>query len=468
MHEKELSELTFDKNECQNITDHLKDTSTVSKDYRFFQEIRQYILNLVGCLREKYPEVKALESSCQQLWRRKARMLVQRRLLDRQDEYAQFSGALIPPKTTTRGAEYVARTREREARRTRRAASRQITRKRDSEEHHDGMSTDDEDSRSYEALYDSEMTRVRQAQRGLFADVEADFGEVSAILRRFRVWRGEHANSYYDAFISLCVPQVLIPFVRYSLISWNPLQLESSENWENFEWYREAAAFAVENLDAGGVDERDRQEEVKIIATIVEKSIFKRVELLVTDVWDPMSTRQTRLLESQLEMLTDGYPFMNADAVAAQQLVRKLCKRVQTSIGTDVYIPFVGDGATEPAARFFERQCWSAIKLFRNIMLLSSVLSFSALRELAFEGLLDRYLLLSLQMSPLDDRCLRKCASIVEAIPVAFVAHEDAAAALEPLRAYIKRFKDTMKAAKTIGGLKMEQPLEVLLTKVSR
>ncbi len=59
----------------------------------------------------------------------------------------------------------------------------------------------------------------------LFEDVVDDFHDLHQIKSRFEEWRSEHSDSYNEAYIGLCLPKLLAPFVRLGLITWNPLQV---------------------------------------------------------------------------------------------------------------------------------------------------------------------------------------------------------------------------------------------------
>ena len=59
----------------------------------------------------------------------------------------------------------------------------------------------------------------------LFEDVVEDFSEVHSIRERFEDWRSSYNDTYKEAYIGLCLPKLINPFVRLQLINWDPLEV---------------------------------------------------------------------------------------------------------------------------------------------------------------------------------------------------------------------------------------------------
>ena len=64
--------------------------------------------------------------------------------------------------------------------------------------------------------------------------------------------------------------------------------------------------------------------------------------------------------------------------------------------------------AKGPAATFSQRQFWQCYKLLSNMLLWHGIISQAALIEMSLDALLNRYLMLALQNSPLTDDTLRR------------------------------------------------------------
>lgn len=52
-----------------------------------------------------------------------------------------------------------------------------------------------------------------------------DFSEVDSVRERFEDWKQTYKDTYQDAYIGLCLPKLLNPYIRLSLINWNPLEV---------------------------------------------------------------------------------------------------------------------------------------------------------------------------------------------------------------------------------------------------
>lgn len=66
---------------------------------------------------------------------------------------------------------------------------------------------------------------ILQDHKKIFEDVHDDFCNIQNILLKFQQWREKFPDSYYEAFIGLCIPKLLNPLIRVQLINWNPLKV---------------------------------------------------------------------------------------------------------------------------------------------------------------------------------------------------------------------------------------------------
>ena len=58
---------------------------------------------------------------------------------------------------------------------------------------------------------------------------------------------------------------------------------------------------------------------------------------------------------------------------------------------------------------FFQRQFWQALKLLKNVLMFEAVVGQQVLVELSFDAILNRYIMLAMQNSPLNDEALKRC-----------------------------------------------------------
>uniref|UniRef100_H2YE17 GCF C-terminal domain-containing protein n=1 Tax=Ciona savignyi TaxID=51511 RepID=H2YE17_CIOSA len=422
-HEAEMNSVMFDTNDCTEMSKNLSDSTTLSDEYRFYQETKDYVKNLVGCLREKVPDITNMEKSANDLWKSNSDNIISRRIQDVRDESSQCTSVKSTfDKGSQQDAELTQRIREREARRTRRRAERQI-RKRDTD-HHDGFSTDDEVTSMDQAKNSAEVNRIEKESSELFEDVVEEFCDIKCVLKHFETWRAQHSNSYNDAYIALCIPKLLVPFIRHATILWNPLKSDSPL-LENSDWFKTLSSYGLHCLEDKGEDAN--MDDTKVLANIFEKVILHKVIQLVKETWDPLSRSQTLKVVDFMNNIS-GYSFMTSDN---------------------------------------QRQTWSSIKLFENAMLLHDFLSYEVLSELVFDSLLNRYILLALQTSALTKSSILKCKQILSAIPKQwFSKYPDLLCHLSTLTRFLEHFAKSVSTSSAPSEILLKKKANILLLEI--
>ena len=462
-HKNEMDQLVFETTECENMSKNLQDIKSISAEYQFYQEMRDYVRDLVGCLRENVKNINILEQNVYTLWKNQSDRFVSRRRQDIQDECIQVSSKSNSDKNPSPDSEYIQRVREREARRTRRRAARQI--EQSNAGHYDGLSTDDEDTTMDLAHHNTELEKIRTSAAAVFDDVLDDFCMLQNILQRFETWRSQHNSSYNDAYIALCIPKLLFPFIRQKLILWNPF-LFSTTHFEEEEWFQNLSVFGLKFFPEDVQEESSNVlDDTKVLSSVIEKVLAVKLNYFIQNVWDPMSTQQSVKLSLLLKELSRDYPFMTAENHQCQRLVQSLCKRLQNAVDNDIFIPLLPmNDSNSPAHAFLERQTWSSIKLFKNIMLFDSLLSYQILCEIAFDSVLNRYILLALQTSVMNVSCLYKCQKIVDSIPKQWLnQHENLHSHLSSLARFLVHFAQSIKASGLINSKTMLKQIKTML-----
>ena len=69
------------------------------------------------------------------------------------------------------------------------------------------------------------LDKVTKEKAALFEDVSSSFSSVKEILSRFELWKFGFSESYKDAYMGICIPKLLAPFVKLELLLWNPLEV---------------------------------------------------------------------------------------------------------------------------------------------------------------------------------------------------------------------------------------------------
>ncbi|RVE63892.1 hypothetical protein OJAV_G00140820 [Oryzias javanicus] len=388
-----------------------------AEQYKFLQEMRGYVGDLLECFSEKVPAVLELEAAMHQLLRQRASRLVQRRQDDIKDESAEFASlsnkAVMAPSLDPFGRDRAAyqensrqrRIAEREARRTRRRQAREQNGKR--AEHKEGLSSDDEETSTDITSFDMEKDRVAKESKKIFEDVLEDF----------------HSLDF-----------------RLQLITWNPLEVPCA-NFEYMLWFESLLFYGFEEHSTLEKDDGD----IGLLPAIVEKVILSKLSVLAEQVWDPLSSSQTARLVAFVHRLLKGYPtVLHGDNRFTQELLKMIVLRTRRTLDEDIFLPLypknVMDNKNSGAYLFYQRQFWSCVKLLGNILQWEGILSTSCLKDLALDSTLNRYILSALQTSDAGEENVHKCQKVVECLPVHWFSGlkgQQTLPQLEPLCRYL-------------------------------
>uniref|UniRef100_A0A8D2J9I4 PAX3 and PAX7 binding protein 1 n=1 Tax=Varanus komodoensis TaxID=61221 RepID=A0A8D2J9I4_VARKO len=427
----------------------------VGERYKFLQEMRGYVQDLLECFNEKVLLINELESAMHQLYKQRASRLVQRRQDDIKDESSEFSShsskALMAPNLDSFGRdrtlyqEHVKRrTAEREARRARRRLAREQAGK--MADHLEGLSSDDEETSTDTTNFNMEQDRILKESSKVFEDVLENFSSIDYIKSQFETWRSKYLSSYKDAYIGLCLPKLLNPLIRLQLLTWNPLE-DKCQDFESMLWFESLLFYGCEEYD----QEKD-DADVSLLPTIVEKVVLPKLTVLAENVWDPFSTTQTSRMVAITQKLINGYPsVVHAENKNTQTLLKALLLRMRRTLDDDVFMPLYPKSVLENKNSgpylFFQRQFWSSVKLLGNFLQWHGILSNKTLQELSIDGLLNRYILMAFQNSEYGDDSIKKAQSVISCFPKQWFIHlkgNKTISHLENLCRYLVHLADTI------------------------
>nr|XP_051698678.1 intron Large complex component GCFC2 isoform X2 [Oryctolagus cuniculus] len=415
-YEKYLQDVKSSKNTIQN----LENSSNQNQKYKFYKNMKIFVENLIDCLNEKIINIQEIESSMHALLLKQALTIMKRR----QDELKHESTHLqqLSRKAETSADENLAIDEklqrileEIESRREKRRQTRALSGKCD---HQEGTSSDDE-------LTSAEMTDFQNSQgdilkdhKRVFEDVHEDFGNIQSILLKFQQWREKFPDSYYEAFISLYIPKLLNPLIRAQLIDWNPLKLDSI-GLKQMPWFTSIQKFVDSHVENSS---KDDSSDKKILSAIINKTVIPRLKDFVQFIWDPLSTSQTTSLITHCRVIFEELSTCENEVnTSKQDLLESIVLRIKKAIEDDVFIPLYPKSAienkTSPHSKFQERQFWSGLKLFRNILLWNGLLQDDILQELGLGKLLNRYLVIALLNAVPGPEVVTKCNQIVASLP---------------------------------------------------
>ncbi|KAM9788234.1 PAX3- and PAX7-binding protein 1 [Neosynchiropus ocellatus] len=429
MNIKHLKQIQEDLAASESAIQQLEGSANDNADqYKFLQEMRGYVGDLLECFSEKVPAVLELEAAMHQLLRQRAARLVQRRQDDIKDESSEFaslsSKAVVAPSLDSFGRDRTAyqescrqrRIAEREARRTRRRQAREQNGKR--AEHREGLSSDDEETSTDITSFNMERERILKDSKKVFEDVVEDFHSLDCIKSRFEEWRRQYSECYKDAYIGLCLPKLFNPLVRLQLIAWNPLETPC-EHFEYMLWFEALLFYGFEEnrlLQRGDADNG-------LLPAIVETVILPKLTVLAEQAWDPLSSCQTSRFVAFIHRLVKGYPtVVHGDNQYTQEFLKMIVLRVRRTLDEDVFLPLYPKNALENKNSgpylFYQRQFWTCVKLLGNVLQWDGILSPSCLKDLALDSTLNRYILSALQTSDTSEDNADKCKKVVESLPV--------------------------------------------------
>nr|CAD7591097.1 unnamed protein product [Timema genevievae] len=404
--------------------------------FRFYQELRGYVTDLVECLDEKVAVIHALEQRMLALLKKRSDDLMERRrqdVRDQSEELSPLSSQYLYNRFNRSGATpSQRRNREEEESRIRRAAEREgrRTRRRRAREgkytptrHVEGMSSDDEMTELEAVAFRTQKDLIESDARLVFEDVVEEFCSVRSIVKRFESWRFTDSDAYKEAYVSLCLPKVLGPIIRLKLITWSPLQ--ESVEFERHKWYDTLLLYGLKESEN---EELLRQDpDLRLVPTIVEKVILPKLTQLVEAQWDPLSTSQSLRLVGLTNRLIQEYPTMLPTSKYLEKFLSSVIAKMKSCVENDVFIPIYPKLVMESKGGginvFFQHQFGSALKLLRNLLSWQGLVSDRVLQDVALGSVLNRYLLAALRTCEPTDAA-NKCTMIVSTFPRGWLQQE--------------------------------------------
>uniref|UniRef100_G3U9E7 PAX3 and PAX7 binding protein 1 n=1 Tax=Loxodonta africana TaxID=9785 RepID=G3U9E7_LOXAF len=422
----------------------------IGERYKFLQEMRGYVQDLLECFSEKVPLINELESAIHQLYKQRASRLVQRRQDDIKDESSEFSSHSTETDTAVERDRALyqehakRRIAEREARRTRRRQAREQTGK--MADHLEGLSSDDEETSTDITNFNLEKDRISKESSKIFEDVLESFCSIDCIKSQFEAWRSKYYRSYKDAYIGLCLPKLFNPLIRLQLLTWTPLEAKCRD-FESMLWF--------ESLLFYGCEEREQEKDdvdVALLPTIVEKVILPKLTAIAENMWDPFSTTQTSRMVGITLKLINGYSsVVNAENKSTQVYLKALLLRMRRTLDDDVFMPLYPKNVLENKNSgpylFFQRQFWSSVKLLGNFLQWYGIFSNKTLQELSIDGLLNRYILMAFQNSEYGDDSIKKAQNVINCFPKQWFVNlkgERTISQLENFCRYLVHLADTI------------------------
>uniref|UniRef100_G1PLB2 GCF C-terminal domain-containing protein n=1 Tax=Myotis lucifugus TaxID=59463 RepID=G1PLB2_MYOLU len=375
-HQREYEKYVEDVKSSKNTIQNLENSSNQALNFKFYKSMKIYVDNLIDCLNEKIINIQEIESSMHALLLKQAMTFMKRRQDELKHESTYLQQLSRKAETSTNGSlaidektqwilEEIESRRFIEKYRAQRRQARALSGNCD---HQEGTSSDDELSSADMADFQKSQGDILQDHKKIFEDVHDDFCNIQNILLKFQQWREKFPDSYYEAFIGLCIPKLLNPLIRVQLIDWNPLKFDSI-GLKQMPWFTSIEKFIDNSMeDSKKEDSSDK----KILSAVINKTIIPRLTDFVEFIWDPLSTSQTTSLIAHCRMILEEHSTCeNEVSKGKQDLLKSIVSRMKKAIEDDVYIPLYPKSAVEnktsPHSKFQERQFWSALKVSREL-----------------------------------------------------------------------------------------------------
>ena len=375
---------------------------SLEKQYIYFQEIRAFLKDFIDCYNEKIEDLDKAELKWLNLLKQRVEKIAKRRQDDLNDQNSECANAMSANKRAFE-LEHQKRLSEREARREKRRKARvknNNSKFSSSIEASEGFSTDNEDDSEINERQKREEIKNEISQE-ILADINEDFYDIESIKARFEKWKSLNYASYKNAYVSHSLPKLFSPLIRLELIDWNPLESNEIDYLEKSKWFNQLLRFNQEMLLDSSSNKQKDDDDIFLIPQIVEKTLLLKLISLAENVYDPLSVSQTNHFTKLVSKLIDDYPTLNSQSSNTKLLIETVINRFKKSFDQDIFVPLypkqVIEQKSSELSRFFHRQFFSCLKVYRNVLKWQTIVNDTVLKELSIDRLLNRYLMIGLQ-----------------------------------------------------------------------
>ncbi|VDM36002.1 unnamed protein product [Hydatigera taeniaeformis] len=270
----------------------------------FYMELREFVRDVISCFNEKMLKIEYMSKRSIILYRERADTLMARRRADVGDMADEAAGPASSGENTMGPKAMEARKRRKADREARCARRRRQMKPNEAYDKRieatigvsspcEGVSSDDEEPQAVIAKRAADFGDIKRDAEHLFDDVVEEYCSIPAILRRFREWRERAVRSYGQAYIPLCLPQLLAPLISLQILTWNPLEA-NCPSFDEYAWFGCLLDYfadlqQVEDLEGDASEEGDAQRkvlltlatspehELAVIPLVIEKVLLPRL-----------------------------------------------------------------------------------------------------------------------------------------------------------------------------------------------
>lgn len=470
----------------RNITDLEKSLSGAGEQYIFMQKLRDFISVICDFLQHKAPYIEELEEQTQELHKKRASAILERRAADIDDELPEIQAAVdaamsVLKKGGSNAATVAAATSaavaasaairqqknlpvklddfgrdlnlQKRMDMDRRAAARQRRRARSdckrmsaaknnvSYTKVEGESSTDESDDESKA-YKSSRDLLLQTAEGIFSDAAQEYSQLSLVKERFEKWKRLYPGSYRDAYMSLSIPAIFSPYVRLELLKWDPLH--EDVDFYDMRWHSLLFDYGVPE---NGSEFSPEDADADLVPGLVEKVALPILHHDIAHCWDMLSTRETKNAVSATSLIINYVP---ASSEALKELIATIHDRLAEAV-SDLVVPAwsaVVMKAVPNAARMAAYRFGVAVRLMRNICMWKDILAMPVLEKLALDELLGRKVLPHVQnLTPEIHDAITRTERIIASLSGVWAGASVVGARsgrLQPLVDYVKTLGKTL------------------------
>lgn len=113
---------------------------------------------------------------------------------------------------------------------------------------------------------------ILSRRENIFSDVVNEFSRIFSVVSHFREWKYNFPISYNQAYISLCLPKLLTPYVTLQLTSWNPLCPTNNLHLDLMSWLQDLLFF---DYRCPEIDPTDP--DLNLIPRVIESTVIPKL-----------------------------------------------------------------------------------------------------------------------------------------------------------------------------------------------
>ncbi|KAG9315745.1 GCFC-domain-containing protein [Chiua virens] len=361
----------------------------------WFTEFKDWVESVAAFLDEKFPALEKLEEEYLSILKERAVMIARRRVADDKDDLSVVYGPVPEPSALSDNADELhgvptnpvilrrERCSAREARRSRRRASKMLSNIDDREE---GYSTDSSLLPSDALDYQNALERIATDSRDILSDVRSvEFKDPNRGLAKwFSEWRERYADSYGNAWGGLALVGAWEFWVRLEILGWNPFEAssflpldiaidlfsQSAASLDQFTWYSSLYQYSHPVRGIEKFDEAELGSEGDMVSAMISTAVVPRLCKILEAVLDPYSAKDVRTVIDLAEQVEASIGIDNNKFQIVLKSVHTTFEKAMSNAG-QLLVPYLNlanspfDPEMVPSR---QRLLSRAVKLLENML----------------------------------------------------------------------------------------------------